>query len=201
MRRQLARSLLILALAGAAATAAVGQTVPKLFPSGLQWETMDLLALNLDAPEFAGSPAQRDVARVIWQSTLDGFPPGGPNGKWPAFVLLKVFESTTERYVFTAMSAAAAAYPKCEDATNSKDPATPIYTICPMRVVVQDKASGRSAQQEFERFCAIFANDPDNPKSKNYEQVAISPDGRTAYFRVVQYGKPAPECNRAIRLR
>ena len=98
------------------------------------------------------------------------------------------------------MSAAAAAYPKCEDAINSKDTATPIYTLCPMRFVLQDKSSQKSVQQEFPGFCTIFANSTNNPKSKNYQQVAISQDGKTAYFRVVQYGKPAPECNRAIRL-
>lgn len=198
---QIFKKSFVLAAGAILATAVTAQSqVVKQFPAGLQWETMDLLAFNLNAPEFAGTPAQRELARAIWQPTIDSFSPRDSMGKWPAFVLLKAYESPSHRYVFTAMSAAAAAYSKCEDAINSRNPTTPIYTICPMRVVVQDKVSGKSGQREFERYCTIFANDPDNPKSKNYQQVAISQDGKTAYFRVVQYGKPAPECNRSITL-
>ncbi len=198
---QILKKSIVLAAGAMLGTAAMAQAqVVKQFPANLQWETMDLLALNLDAPEFAGPKAQHELARSIWTSTIDNFPQGGPMGKWPAFILLKAFESQSHRYIFSAMSAAAAAYPKCEDAINSKDTATPIYTLCPMRFVLQDKSSQKSVQQEFPGFCTIFANSTNNPKSKNYQQVAISQDGKTAYFRVVQYGKPAPECNRAIRL-
>jgi len=198
---QILKKSLALAAGAMLATASMAQSqVVKQFPASLQWETMDLLAFNLNAPEFAGTTAQRELARSIWQPTIDAFPPGGPMGKWPAFILLKAFESPSHRYIFSAMSAAATAYSKCEDPINSKDLATPIYSLCPMRLVVQDKASGKSRQQEFGHYCTIFANDPDNPRSKNYQQVAVSQDGKTAYFRVVQYGKPAPECNRSIRL-
>lgn len=200
VRQILKSSIAALGLAAMAATAANGQTVLKQFPPGLKWATMSVVALNLNAPEFPSTPAERELAWSIWKTTIESFPAGGPGGKWPAFVMLKAFESKTKRYVFSSLSAAAVAYPQCEDARNSKEPTTPIYTICPMRVVVEDKASGQSTRLDFPRFCNIFANDSDNPRSRNYGQVAISPDGKTAYFRVVQYGKPAPECNRAISL-
>ena len=69
-----------------------------------------------------------------------------------------------------------------------------------MRVVIQSLSGGQTTQQDFPRYCNITSNDQFQPKSRNYEQVAFDAKNRMAYVRVVQYGKPAPECNRAIKL-
>ena len=193
---------LLIGMAGLLATSAMAQSAVKQFPSGLKWETMGLVGFNYKGTGYEGTPADRTLAWSVWGPTIEAFPLNSHfgNNKWPAFVIVAAFENNKSRYVFTSMRAAAVAYPACEDAINSSDPNTPIYTNCPLRVIKQDKASGQTLQSDFSPFCNMSINHSDQPKSRNYEQIAMSADGKTAYFRVVQYGKPAPECNRAIKL-
>ena len=169
-------------------------------PEGLHWETLDLMAFAFDAPGYEATPAAKDLARSIWGKTMDSFPPFAPNRKWPVFVIQKVVETPAKRYLFSSMNAAASAYPSCEDPPNSSAPDTPIYAKCPMRVIVLDKATGKSAEEQFKGYCNITTNDREQPKTRNYAQVAVDTRTNTAYYRVVQYGKPAPECDRTIRL-
>lgn len=198
---QIFKKSFVLAAGAMLATAVTAQSqVVKQFPANLQWETMSLVGFNFDYPGYEGTPAERKLAWLIWGPTIDAFPRRDDGKKWAAFVILNAFENNSHRYVFSSMGAASVVYPQCEDAINSKNPNTPIYTYCDLRVAVQNKATGKAVYQDYPRFCHIASNDKDQPKSRNYEQVAISQDGKTAYFRVVQYGKPAPECNRSITL-
>ena len=43
--------------------------------------------------------------------------------------------------------------------------------------------------------------DPDQPAAKNHTAVAFDAKTATAYFRVIQYGKHVPACDRGIRLK
>ena len=152
-----------------------------------------------------GTPAQRKLARSVWGQDIDGLPLNDvrrDGSRFPAFVLLSpMFETQQFRYVFTTMSAAGAVYEHCEDPPNSAGAETPMYSICPMRVVIEDKASGKRTQQDFPRYCHLFVDDPDQPAARNHTAVAFDAKTATAYFRVIQYGKPVPACDRGIRLK
>ena len=191
-------SVLALGLSLAVSAQAHGKKVE--FPRGLQWQTMDLLAFDYSYSGYEGTPDSRKLAAAIWGPTLKSFPARDGDKKYPAFVNITTFESGGNRYIFTILSAASLAYPQCEDPPNSSAINTPIYAVCPMRVVIQSLTGGQTTQQDFPRYCNITSNDQFQPKSRNYEQVAFDAKTKMAYVRVVQYGKPAPECNRAIKL-
>lgn len=180
-------------------------TAPKVsFPAGLKWQMMPLVTFSFPG-YHEGTPPQRQLAGSIWGKDIDALPVNDvkrDRSKFPAFVLLSpTFESSQFRYVFSSMSAAAAVYDKCEDPPNSAESHTPMYSRCPMRVVIEDKATGQKTQQDFPRYCHLFLDDPDQPAAKNHTAVAFDPNTHTAYFRVIQYGKHAPACDRAIRLK
>ena len=190
-------SLLALALI-AASTAATAQA-PAKAPEGLAWQTLDLVGFNFNFPGYQGTPDQRKLAESIWGKTINSLP--DLNGRRPsAFVIQKVVETKDRRYIFSSLHAAHAIYPLCEDPPNNSSHSTPIYAKCSMRLIIIDKATGKSAQQDFASYCHISENDSEQPKSRNYAQVAINSHTNMAYYRVVMYGKPAPECDRTIHL-
>lgn len=196
------KHVLLLIAAGSIASAVVAQDFVDQFPDNLNWQTMSLLAFNVRYSGYEGTQGERDIAWAIWGSTIEAYPTKfrSEGNKWPSFILLKGFEDGTHRYIFTSMSAAAHAYASCTDAINSKNPDTPIYTKCPMRVVVESKRTGASNTTDYDDFCHISVNSREQPKTRNYEQVAVDSKTKIAYFRVIQYGKLAPECNRAVKL-
>ena len=197
---QFRKMVSVLALGLSLAVSAQAQGKKVEFPKGLQWQTMDMLAFDFNFPGYEGTPESRKLAAAIWRPTLKSFPARNNDKNYPAFVNITTFESGGNRYIFTILSAASLAYPPCEDPPNSSAINTPIYAMCPMRVVIQSLSGGQTTQQDFPRYCNITSNDDDQPKARNYEQVAFDSKNKMAYVRVVQYGKPAPECNRAIKL-
>lgn len=192
-----------LALSLGALTSGYAQTATpdkgSRFPAGLKWQTMDLVGFNFNYPGYEGTPAQRGLAQTVWKDVMDTMPLMSGK-KAPVFIITTTFETPAYRYILSNLRAAGAIYPVCEDPPNSSDPATPIYAMCPMRVVIQSKADGKATQQDFPGYCNLTTNDEDQPKSRNYVEVAMDANAKNAYVRVVQYGKPAPECNRVIRL-
>ena len=196
---------LLLVTASSMMSTAMAQTTTEL-PANLNWQTMSLLAFNFDHPGYEGTQGERDVAWSIWGSTIEAYPDGAhkgtkPNGnKWPSFIIIKGFESGNTRYIFSSLRAASVAYNDCEDGINGGNEHTPIYTKCPMRLTVENTKTLQSSETTYSDFCNMSINYKDQPKEKNYEQVAVDSETKTAYFRVVQYGKLRPECNRAIRL-
>ena len=193
------------AVAGAQLANAQSPAPQKVsFPAGLKWQMMPLVTFRFPG-YHEGTPAQRKLARSVWGQDIDGLPLNDvrrDGSRFPAFVLLSpMFETQQFRYVFTTMSAAGAVYEHCEDPPNSAGAETPMYSICPMRVVIEDKASGKRTQQDFPRYCHLFVDDPDQPAARNHTAVAFDAKTATAYFRVIQYGKPVPACDRGIRLK
>jgi hypothetical protein len=193
------KTLSVLALGIGCAFGACAQTQAKskiVFPKDLNWQTMTTIAFNLDSPDYKeGTSEQRQLATVIWGETINGFPANSisqSGGKFPAFVNIASFESGGIRYIFTILDAASSAYPSCEDPPNGSS-ASIIYSRCPMRVVIEDKATGHSTNQDFPEYCSMTTNYRDQPKTKNYQQIAIDVKKKMAYARVIQYGKPAPE--------
>lgn len=197
----------LLAILGAAtsnAQPAGGQSPAGVdFPAGLDWQVMDFASLGY-RPEQYGTPAIRKRASSIWQKTIDSFPKNtisSSGGVYPAFVLLGEYSDSRYRYSFSILSAAHTAYPLCEDPPNMGNEATPIYSMCPLRVVIESEASGKQTSQDFPGYCAMLGFDEENrPQSENHTEIAFDQQARTAYFRVFQYGKLVPSCNRAVKL-
>ena len=53
---QIVKAGFVIGMAGFMATSAMAQNVVKQFPSGLKWETMDLIGFNYNYPGFEGTP-------------------------------------------------------------------------------------------------------------------------------------------------
>jgi hypothetical protein len=197
------KALSTLALGLGLATGVFAQQDGKVvFPKDLQWKTMDTVAFDSNSPGYENStPEQRRLATAIWGQAIKNFPldKGRRSKKSPAFVNLAVFDFGEKKIIFTSLRAASAAYALCEDPLNGGQNA-PIYSMCPLRLIIQDKATGESEQQDFASYCNMTTNSKYRPKTRNYEQVAIDSNIKMAYIRAVQYDKPAPECNRVIRL-
>ena len=71
-----------------------------------------------------------------------------------------------------------------------------------MRVVVQNAATGAvMTQEQFPDYCLMFSDYEATPEAENHTEIAFDKQSKTAYFRVMQYGKYVPSCNRAIRLK
>ncbi len=173
------------------------------FPAGLKWEMMPMVSFGY-RPKQYGTPKQRELAQQIWGDEINSLPLNkvlNDGSRYPGFVLLSAFENSAQRYYFTSFRAGGSIYEKCEDPPNSSAADTPMYSICPMKVVIEDKSSGQRSQQEFANYCHLYIDDADMPASKNHTEVAVDSRTNTAYFRVIQYGKHAPECDRAIRLK
>lgn len=170
------------------------------FPAGLHWEVMGRVSFGYK-PKAYGTPAERGLAKQLWQKELSAPGFNNPAQTFPAFILLSGFRDGANRYYFTALSAAASAYPACEPPPNGGDASTPTYDTCPMRVIVENTSTKERTQQDFPKYCIQFGYDePDSPVAQNHTEIALDSKTRTAYFRVFQYGKPVPQCNRAINL-
>lgn len=171
------------------------------FPAGLKWRPMSVVSFDYQPKQF-GNPNERELALSVWGDTIKAMPVNefkGDGSKMPSFVLISAYDDARTRYLFTSLDAASTAYAACEDPPNSAAPETPIYSMCPMRVVLIDRATGKRSHQDFLNYCHLSGvDDKDTPASKNHMDIAVA--GNTAYFRVIQYGKHVPECDRAIRL-
>lgn len=169
------------------------------FPAGLQWQKMAGVSFDFP-PRTYGTPEERQLAAKIWEQTLAA--PGftDTKGRFPAFILLSAFDDGAYRYIFTSMSAAPLDFKTCEPPPNGGDASTPIYSTCPMRVVVENRTTGAKTSQDFANYCNLFPADDGSTPGKSETEIAFDKASKTAYFRVIQYSKPRPECNRAIKL-
>jgi len=179
-----------------------GVTAGKVtFPAGLQWQMMPVVSFNF--PVKSGTPAERRLAEQVWKKELADLPSREFHDRvsqYPAFILVGAVEDQARRYIFSGLSAAYVAYPECENPPNGGDEHTPTWSTCPMRVVVQDKATGAKLMQEdFPDYCLLSSHGPDDPPSENRTELAFDHTTKTAYFRVLQYGKHVKSCDRAIR--
>lgn len=181
------------------------QQVAK-FPKGLKWEMMSHVAFNYPPfPESATSPELRKTAEHIWAKELDALPTdtfpkaggGTRTGKYPAFILMSSNESDNIKHVFSIMDAGP--YDKCEHDHSSE------YSVCVMRMVTEDKKTGKTQQRDYKNFCFLHllsddgASEDENTKN-NHTEIAFDKKSKTVYFRIVQDGKVVPACNRQVSL-
>lgn len=186
------------------------------FPAGLKWEMMRYGAF---APggmmKNSATPAEKSAATKLWKKELDSIPPNKffdrSKGEYPADFLISTYDSDKYKFVFSIMYTLHMDYPACSDPRNGPFPegfdfdSAQMYHVCPMRVVRLDKTNNQVTDWIVNDFCVVHsdyseehAERKNHPLAENHTEIAIH--GDVAYFRVIQYGKWVPACNRSIRL-
>lgn len=191
--RTMAVALAILS-AGAVPMAHAQEVKP---PSGLTWTMMKEVVFNSTNFSSTGSETDRKMAQQIWGKEIARDAAGDSNGPYPSFVLISTVPYGDEQLFFSIYSSALQS--TCESPPNGRDQ-TQLYSKCPMRVV-KVVPPGKSATQDFPDYCMLFGDSKDNPRVKNHVEFALDNRQGTTYFRTVQYGKIAPECDRAINIK
>jgi hypothetical protein len=195
-QRMLAFTFFIAALLAGAAHAQPNEAADQA-PVGLQWQYMHDLVFDATLFKTTGSENEKTLMSVIWAKELAGAEIDKSNGKrFPSFVLVGSAKHNDDTYVFSMFNRAL--YDKCEPPPNGRS-ATQMYSICPLRINKINRA-GNSVSKEFPGYCMLFGDDPNNRRVRNHNEYAFDPHTGIAYFRVIQYGKLVPECNRSFRL-
>ena len=208
-------ALTALTLGLALLPAAQAQQAVK-FPAGLKWEVMKFGAF---APggmmKESASPAEKKLALELWKSELNAMPPNKffdrSKGEYPADFLISTYENDKYKFVFSIMYTLHMDYPACSDPLNGPFPPgfdfnnAQMQHVCPMRMVRMDKASRQTKQWTLKDYCAVHsdyseehAERKNHPVEENHTEIAIH--GDTAYFRVIQFGRQATRCDRAVQL-
>ncbi|GKS92625.1 hypothetical protein [Acidovorax sp. SUPP2539] len=203
MKRAIASGLVATAVCIAAGVAGAQERGNIKFPPELKWKLMPLVTFNY--PEYHdGTPEQKKLLEPIWKENIESTPLNfnrNDGSRLGSFILYQTHEDRENKYIFTMFNAAKS---KCEDPPNGpfvqKGYVPPMYSICPMRVIVEEKSTGRRKQKDFPNYCHLFIDDKNTPLAQNHTEFAFDDKTGSAYFRVVQYGKPAPECDRALHL-
>lgn len=189
-------AILMAAQPGIAQSTGKSKAVP---PPDLKWSLMPMVAFDYGPGKYKGTPEQTKILRAIWSDVLKSMPYIDAEGrKYPSFVIYSApIDAGDSTVVFTSLSAASAAYGKCEDSARPN-----LYSTCPMVMVKQNKTTGKATLTEFKNFCHLHYEDPPGQTVAN-NHVALGHDASTGrvYFRVIQYGKHVPECDRVVSVR
>lgn len=172
-----------------------------IFPDGLQWKMMPQVTFNFTAAP-TGTPEQKSVVENIWGKELSQEPDNDLKGvgKYPSFVLLSTVDADGFKYVFTSYNSLNST---CIAPPNGPfgDPKykAPMYSTCDLRIVRIDPRTNQRVVRSVPEFCHLYIDSPpDHFLSNNHTEIAFDSKTKTAYFRVIQYGKRAPECDRRI---
>lgn len=161
----------------------------------VKWQIMPEVTFNY--PVQTGTKAQRDWAYAVWSKEINSTPqsPVNPRMRLPSFILIGGAETAANLYSFTSLNAAG----KCIDPPNGDgtSDAKHTYSVCPLKVMKRTKATGAGKVEIVKDFC--YLNDPDD-MPRNHTEMAFDAKGKTAYFRVIMYGKHVPACDRAVNL-
>ena len=192
--------LLLLGLLGSASAQTL-QSVPlhkptatmkksTALPAGLNWTAMALVEFDYKRPLNELSAAQ---ARVwpVWQEEI--------KSAWRQKQFSDLLYANTGQLGFSIFSSIGA----CITPANGAG-AYDAYLRCPARAkVIHLSAQGVPSWVSihgFEDVCFyIQANNPDAPLEQNHTEFAYDVASRSAYVRVIQYGKVVPACNRSIQ--
>ncbi|GKS87006.1 hypothetical protein AVMA1855_22660 [Acidovorax sp. SUPP1855] len=190
-------------VAGAAGAAGAQERGNIKFPAELKWKLMPLVTFN-SRQYISGNPEEKRLLEPIWKENIDSTPLNlvrNDGSRLGSFILYQTHENKENRYIFTMFSAFES---KCEPPPNGpfaqKGYVPPMYSICPMRVIVEDKSTGRRKQKDFPNYCHLSIDDENTPLAQNHTEFAFDDKTGSAYFRVIQYGKRVPECDRALHL-
>lgn len=181
-------------LAGVA-TCAVAQNKVVQFPAGLKWEVMHYASFNYQPDEGTLDPKLKTVAYTLWKSKLDEMKLAAEKKKkvpHPAFVLMS--SPYRGNYIFSMISSAVENCVLPGNGSGMVD----MYEVCPMSIFQVNATP--SMVKEIPNMCFLHLTDPENPAAKNHTEFSFNEANKTAYFRVIQHGKEAPDCNRIVRL-
>lgn len=167
-----------------------------IFPAGLKWERMREVEYRYTPKPAKNFKDKADdvTARMIWADEIEKSEAVMPQRNM--FVLLA---KTTARngvpVIFSLLDMLD--YERCEPSTNGKD-MVDMYSKCLARVAIGKPSKPHLV--EFNGFCYLNLDFPETPIEKNNTQFAFDANTATAYFRVIQYGKSVPACNRMIKI-
>lgn len=177
------------------ATGALAQSKPVTFPVGLKWQVMHYASFNFQPDEGSLDPKMKAVAYALWQSKLDAMEFDAVKQKetpFPAFVLMS--SPYRGNYIFSIIFSAVA---NCETPGNGSG-MVDMYAVCPMSIFQVNGAPVKV--KEIPNMCFLHLNSSDNPATKFHTEYSFNEAAKTAYFRIIQHGKEAPDCNRIVHL-
>ena len=160
------------------------------FPSGLSWKIMPEVTFNY--ANTTGTKEQRETVKTIWRNKL--------KASDTAFSLLANAATQENNYYFSMLNSETSG---CIAAPNGdgENLEPDAYSTCSMRVVQQNKISKQVKVQDLQNYCYLNLNDEPGELAKNHTEFAYDSKSKTVYFRTIMYGKHAPACDRAIRLK
>jgi hypothetical protein len=169
---------------------------PRAFPARLKWVRMSEATLNFN-PKYPRPAEKRedvDAAKRIWNGGYEGYLKKNPDSG--VFFLVGRIDGPSYKVTASVIDFPFHYVDDCERPSNGFK-AVDQYSRCRARVELEGQ--GRVVSQEFKDFCYLnIDNDSENPLAKNHTEVAADEKTGTVYFRVIQYGKPVPACNRSV---
>lgn len=166
------------------------------FPVGLKWERMREVEFRYTPRPSQKSlvPSDLVTAQAVWADEISKAEASTP--KRNMFVLVANSKSRAGVPIIFSMLDTMD-FERCEPSKNGKD-MVDMYSKCLARVAVGNQPNPHIV--EFNGFCYLNLDFPETPIEQNNTQFAFDAAAKTAYFRVIQYGKPVTACNRSIKL-
>ncbi|MBR5950631.1 MAG: hypothetical protein IKZ87_04280 [Actinomycetaceae bacterium] len=171
-----------------------------VFPKGLKWQTMHFAAFDASPGVYKEtvSDAEKKLAAQIWKKEIDENPEKNIDGtKLSSEVLIYQFSDDNSSHTFTILN-----IPFQNGCTPPGDDWRPdaLYSLCPMRLVVEDKNNQKVSTRNFPKQCIMHMDDKDTPLRENHTEIAWDSPNSTVYFRIFQYGKHIPACDKVIHI-
>lgn len=169
------------------------RTTPASFPTGLTWHPLKEVTFNAVRVPAAqqATPVETKKARAelepYWRDQIAL----AAQRKFPVSIL---YGGTPELTFSVANSLAFVDW--CDQPGNGRGMQDQ-YALCPAKVILHARSGPMVAN--FERFCHLYLDDSANPLADNHTEFAFDLQRATLYTRVIQYGRPVPACNRAVR--
>lgn len=162
-----------------------GISIPATFPAQLAWESMNMVEFNFKRPMTNLTPEQKLIFPA-WKDELTNV------AKYQ-----QTFGNVLYAQRGTLLFSIFHAVGLCSDPASGAG-AYDAYSVCPARVLVGNASA--PTVFKFKDVCHYLQlNNPDQPLAKNHTEFAYDEGAKTAYLRVIQYGKFVPACNRAIQ--
>lgn len=174
-----------------------------IFPPGLKWERMRTVIVD---PSLTNSPTPlvpvrpEDMAAVkrIWSDEVASAAAKGQSADFDSQISTTTYKGTPIAFSLITLPLD---FERCEAALNGKN-VVDVYSRCLARVAIGPMRNPHVV--EFSGFCyadSVFATPEELQfREKTQNQFAFDEKSGTAYFRLLQHGKPVPACNRMIKI-
>lgn len=170
---------------------------PAAFPPGLKWKKLEEVSLNFQ-PKYARPVENKEsvaIAKQMWAGAYEPYMKQNPDSA----MFFLVGQATGEKYKVTTSLINYPLYytEECEMPANGSN-VVDMYSKC--KVAIQLEGDGKAISAKFDGFC--FLDLPPESKSRrevNQTEFAVDDRTGTVYYRVIQYGRAVPACNRFIK--